>query len=175
MDLPKFKYHPNPLATGSIQPSEVTCECCGKARGYIYSSVLYAEEEVESVCPWCISDGSAASNYGGSFVDDYPLRRSGLPEEVIFEVCERTPGYNSWQQEQWQSHCNDACEFHGDAEKSDLESLSGSKLDEFLRKELIEPDFWEQILEGYVKGGSPAVYNFRCRKCHEFIYSMDFA
>lgn len=39
MDLPKFKYHPNPLVTGAIEPSEVACECCGKARGYIYSSV----------------------------------------------------------------------------------------------------------------------------------------
>lgn len=146
-----------------------------KGAGLYLLVSIYAEEEVESICPWCISDGSAASKYDGAFVDDYPLRRSSLSEEVISEVCERTPGYNSWQQEQWQSHCNDACEFHGDAEKSDLESLSGTKFDEFLRKELIKPEFWAEILEGYEKGGSPAVYKFRCRKCHESIYTMDFA
>lgn len=174
MELPKFKYHPDPLGTGSIEASEEACECCGKETGYIYASILYAEEEVEFICPWCIADGSAAKKYEGTFIDDYPLINAGLCEEVISEVCERTPGYNSWQQEQWQSHCNDACEFHGDAEKEDLQALSGEQLESFLTKELIKPDFWENIIVGYQKGGSPAVYKFKCRKCLEVIYTMDF-
>ncbi|MCK5338820.1 MAG: CbrC family protein, partial [Bacteroidales bacterium] len=33
MDLPKFKYHPDPLKSGSIVRSENECECCGKKRG----------------------------------------------------------------------------------------------------------------------------------------------
>lgn len=174
MELPKFKYHPDPLATGSIEASDEACECCGKSTGYIYSSILYAEEEIEFICPWCIADGSAAKNFDGAFIDDYPLINAGLTEDVVSEVCGRTPGYNSWQQEQWQSHCNDACEFHGDAEKEVLQALSGDALDSFLEKEMIKPDIWVNILAGYQKGGSPAVYKFKCRECPEVIYTMDF-
>ncbi|MFA0570844.1 CbrC family protein [Vibrio gallaecicus] len=174
MKLPIFKYHPDPLATGSIEVSDEVCECCEKATGYIYSSTLYAQEEVEFICPWCIADGLAAKKFDGTYIDDYPLINAGLGESVVSEVCERTPGYNSWQQEQWQSHCNDACEFHGDAEKEELQALSGEALDSFLEKEMIKLDIWVNILAGYQKGSSPAVHKFKCRKCPEVLYTMDF-
>lgn len=70
MDLPRFRYHPNPIATGAVVPTEEVCECCGKARGYKYNSVVYAEKEVECVCPWCIADGSAAQKLDGMFLDE---------------------------------------------------------------------------------------------------------
>jgi hypothetical protein len=38
MDLPTFKYHPEPVATGSVVLSQNECECCGKVREYIYHS-----------------------------------------------------------------------------------------------------------------------------------------
>jgi uncharacterized protein CbrC (UPF0167 family) len=174
VELPKFKYHPNPLATGAFEESQDTCECCGKATGYIYSSILYAEEEVEFICPWCIADGTASSKFDGTFVDDYPLVRAGISESIISEVCTRTPCFNSWQQEQWQSHCNDACEFHGDAEIEDLKRLVGKELESFLAKEMIDGDYWTCLLENYQKGGSPAIYKFKCCSCPEIIYTMDF-
>lgn len=83
MELPEFKYHPNPIATGAIKTSDETCECCGRERGDIYTSTLYAEEEIEFICPWCIADGSAANKFDGLFSDDYPLQNAGLSEEVI--------------------------------------------------------------------------------------------
>jgi len=175
VELPEFKYHPNPIATGAIKTSDEACECCGRERGYIYTSTLYAEEEIEFICPWCIADGSAANKFDGLFSDDYPLQNAKLSEEIISEVCERNPGYNSWQQEEWQSHCGDACEFHGDTEKEELLALSGEVLELFLSKEMIKPDVWVNLLENYEKGGSPAVYKFKCRKCSETIYTMDFA
>ena len=39
--LPKFTYHPDPLATGAVGVSDRTCECCGQARGYIYTASVY--------------------------------------------------------------------------------------------------------------------------------------
>ena len=174
MKLPKFKYHPNPIVTGAFEESDEACECCGKATGYKYSSILYSEEEVEILCPWCIADGSAAKKFDGSFADDYPLVRAGISESIIAEVCTRTPCFVCWQQEQWQSHCNDACEFHGDAEIEDLKGLVGSKLDAFLAKEMIDAEFWESVLDNYQKGGSPGIYKFKCRHCSEVIYTMDF-
>ena len=116
MDLPNFRYHRNPLATGAIEQSDSVCECCEEARGYIYKASIYSEKAIDVLCPWCIADGSAAEKFTASFVDDYPLIEAGLNQKIIEEVCRRTPGYISWQQEVWLQHCIDACEFCGDAE-----------------------------------------------------------
>ena len=43
--LPIFKYHPDPLKTGSIKPSSAECACCGTSRGYIYAGPVYTIEE----------------------------------------------------------------------------------------------------------------------------------
>ena len=176
MELPKFKYHPDPISTGAIKESNKLCECCKKTRGYIYTSSFYAKEEVdESICPWCIADGSAAQKFDGIFSDDYPLQEAGVSEKVISEVCERTPGYDSWQQAVWQVHCHTACEFHGDAEKEELVELVGKSLERFLSAEMITPDIWQDILEYYEKGGNPALYKFKCPECSELIFTMDFS
>ncbi len=174
MGLPIFKYHPEPIATGAIKSSTETCESCDRARGYVYTSTIYAEEEVENICPWCIADGSASKKFNGMFSDDYPLVKAGISKKIISEVCTRTPGYNSWQQDEWQHHCNDACEFHGDAHKQELLSLEGDNLTQFLSKEMIKADAWKSILDHYERGGSPAIYKFKCRHCPVVIYTMDF-
>lgn len=115
--LPHFRYHPEPLASGSIEASAATCQCCGKARGYVYTGSPYSRHELPpgSLCPWCIADGSAAARYEASFSDDYPLLDAGVAANIVTEVCERTPGYASWQQERWLVCCEDACAFRGDA------------------------------------------------------------
>lgn len=174
MEFPTFKYHPDPISTEAIKESNDVCECCNEARGYVYTSNLYAEEEIEFICPWCISDGSAAEKFNGMFSDNYPLLEAGVPEEVISEVCKRTPGYNSWQQEEWQAHCGTACEFHGDVDKSELTALTGESLEKFLRVQMIKPDVWQDILKYYEKGGNPAVYKFKCPECFTVVYTMDF-
>ncbi|MCO1987260.1 hypothetical protein FA421_32030, partial [Pseudomonas aeruginosa] len=111
--LPHFRYHPEPLASGSIEASATTCQCCGKARGYVYTGSPYSRHELPpgSLCPWCIADGSAAARYEASFSDDYPLLDAGVAADIVTEVCERTPGYTSWQQERWLVCCEDACAF----------------------------------------------------------------
>ena len=174
MELPKFKYHPDPIATGNIIKSDDTCECCGTQTGYAYNSNIYAEEEIEFICPWCIANGKAAEKFDGLFSDDYPLVQAGVNEKTIEEVTKRTPGYNSWQQEEWQAHCGDACEFHGDAKKAELEKLEGVNLEEFLKVQMITPEVWKDVLEGYEPGGNPAIYKYVCHQCGEVIYTMDF-
>ena len=173
MNLPNLKYHPDPLKTGSIVPSEQTCSCCGLARGYKYNATIYAVEEVDVICPWCIADGAAAARYDGSFVDDEPLEAEGLPQSVIDEVCTRTPGYNSWQQEVWRSHCNDACEFHGDATVEEVSQLSGESLAELLADEMIKPQAWPKLRNAYTPGGATSIFRFQCRHCGKAIYALD--
>jgi uncharacterized protein CbrC (UPF0167 family) len=165
MDLPQFKYHPEPIKTGAIEKTEEECECCEKSRGYKAVSSIYAVDEVETICPWCIADGSAAAKFDGQFSDSHSLLSEGINDSIVKEVCERTPSFISWQQERWLAHCNDACEFHGDAEISDLEANSGEDLNEFLAGEYIKKELWSEILQTYGRGGGLAVYKFRCRGC----------
>jgi uncharacterized protein CbrC (UPF0167 family) len=114
--IPAFRYHPDPIGTGSIKASDVVCRCCGQKRGFIYAGSVYARDPLrDSICPWCIADGAAAAKFDAMFSDDTPLAEANLSGEIIDEVTLRTPGYNSWQQEVWLSCCEDACEYHGDA------------------------------------------------------------
>ncbi len=98
--LPTFRFHPDPLATGMVEASPETCACCARARGHVYLGPVHSTHDVQpSVCPWCIADGSAATRLRASFSDELALARQGVPNAVIDEVRLRTPGYVSWQQD----------------------------------------------------------------------------
>jgi uncharacterized protein CbrC (UPF0167 family) len=173
--LPNFSYHPDPIATGNVVPSEATCRCCGQARGYIYRASVYCRESLrESLCPWCIADGSAARKFDAVFSDGAPLVQSGVSTDVVEEVTQRTPGYVSWQQETWLCCCGDACEFHGDAPRKELAAFSGQPLADLLTEWGIDTGTWQRMLAGYEPGGNPAVYKFRCRHCGRLRYGLDF-
>jgi uncharacterized protein len=173
MVLPRFTYHPDPLSTGSIVQTDEMCECCGEARGYKYAASMYARDRPKCVCPWCIADGGAARKFDGSFLDDQPLVQAGVPESVIDEVCFRTPGYASWQQQIWQSHCGDACEFHGDAVESEIRELDGEPLFVFLDRNGVKPELWTLIRDNYVAAGDTSIFKFVCRKCRFPVYNLD--
>ena len=82
--LPTFRYHPDPIATGSVKVSDAVCRCCEQTRGYIYAASVYARDSRrDSICPWCIADGSAARKLEAMFSDDDPLAQAGVPDEVI--------------------------------------------------------------------------------------------
>ncbi|WP_338641840.1 CbrC family protein [Burkholderia pyrrocinia] len=42
MSLPAFRYHPDPLATGSVIRSDARRVCCGDARGHVYAGSAQA-------------------------------------------------------------------------------------------------------------------------------------
>ena len=97
MDLPTFKYHPDPLATGSVAESDTECVCCGQVRGYIYTGPVYAiEEYYNCICPWCIADGSAYEKLDAMFTDDAGIGGYGEWDEVAEEVIEAVTQRNSW-------------------------------------------------------------------------------
>jgi uncharacterized protein CbrC (UPF0167 family) len=174
--LPSFRYHPDPIATGSIKPSSVACICCGQARGYIYAASTYCRDSIrEQLCPWCIADGSASERYDAMFCDDHPLTKAGLAADIIAEVTRRTPGYVSWQGESWLSCCNDACEFHGDVSREELRSLSGAALDCLIAGTGWTAAQCAKLAQHYQPGGSPAIYKFVCRHCKlpKYCYDCD--
>lgn len=175
--LPRFRYHPDPLATGAIVASNKPCVCCGQARGYVYALAPYSvhDDLAEAICPWCIADGAAEAKYAASFVDDHPLLQAGLPLAVVNEVCGRTPGYPSWQQEVWQHHCGDACAFHGDAGVADVQSASAASVALFAQDYPFWRGGWAAFAASYVPGGSVALYRFVCLHCGVTRFGLDLA
>jgi uncharacterized protein len=169
--LPSFKYHPDPVATGSVVESDTECVCCSLARGFIYTGPVYAVEEYDqSICPWCIADGSAHEKLGASFTDDVGIGGGGrwaqVPQAVIEEVACRTPGFVSWQPEQWWTHCGDAAQFIGRAGRRELKALGPQAIAAVQESAgLTDGPEWDDFLAALDKEGSPTAYMFRCTKC----------
>jgi uncharacterized protein CbrC (UPF0167 family) len=139
----------------------------------MYVGPVYSAEKLRgTICPWCIADGSAAQKFKASFSDLESLAGK-VSDDVINEVQMRTPGFISWQQGEWLACCRDACEFHGDAPKAELQALAGGDLMERLHAMNLEASDWDQMVKHYHPGGSPAVYKFVCRHCRKIQYSWD--
>lgn len=176
MSLPVFRYHPDPISTGNIKPSDMECVCCGQRRGYIYTSHTYCTERIrDALCPWCIADGSAAERFDATFSSDHSLKQAGVAAAVIEEVTRRTPGFTSWQQDEWQCCCGDACEFHGDPSRAHLEALP-KPIEEVIAMTGWTPDEWAAFVRNYEPGKmSVGIYHFICRHCKQPKYGVDCA
>ena len=170
MELPAFKYHPDPIATGSIEPSDVLCRACGQGRGFIYKGPVYAEEElVDLICPWCIADGTAHDKFDAEFVDPAGVGGYGewqeVSPEIVEEVACRTPSFSGWQPEKWFTHCRDAGEFLGAVGREELESF-GSEAMAAIRKEAgLTGKEWNSYVMALNKESGPTAYIFRCWHC----------
>ncbi len=169
--LPKFRCHPDPIATGSVEASDTPCVCCGEARGYVYVGPVYAVVEYDrEICPWCIADGSAHARLAVSFVDRDGVGGHGawctVPGDVADEVAYRTPGFAGWQQERWFTCCGDAACFLGSAGFEEL-MARGPGAVEAIRLELGWEDGprWKDYLRSLAKDEPPTAYLFRCTRC----------
>ena len=171
--LPSFRYHPDPIGTGAVKPSDAVCACCQLERGFIYTGPVYGKSRPRGrICPWCISDGSA-SDQGALFSDSHPLMMAGVPNEIVDEVHLRTPSFSSWQQEEWLAHCGDACEFHGDASVEDVLQASPITKSEWMKKFALSEEQWKNATAGYVTAGDSAFYKFVCRHCSVVLFGWD--
>jgi uncharacterized protein CbrC (UPF0167 family) len=165
--LPEFVYHPHPVETGAIEMSDATCLACERPRGFIYVGPVYAVDELqESLCPWCIADGSAAARFDAMFTDDEPVPE-GVPVEIVDAVTTRTPGFSGWQQEHWLYHCGDGAAFLGAAGWPEIERHPAAV--DHLRRENAGTGWSPEQIEDYLRSldreGSPTAYLFRCRQC----------
>lgn len=179
MELPFFKYHPDPIATGSIEPSASPCLACGRETGFIYIGQPSAEEElIDAFCPWCIADGSAHEKFGAEFTDADSIGGYGAWEEVapdiIAEVSYRTPGFTGWQQEMWFTHCGDAGEFLGRAGRKELEGFGAEAIAAIKAEIGFDDTDWEDYFNSLDKDEDPTAYLFKCRHCGAFGGYSDF-
>jgi len=178
--LPSFKYHPDPIATGSFEVGEITCVSCGQVRPYIYVGPVYSEADLEkAICPWCISNGLAHEKFSAEFTDidaigDYDPTIS-ISIDIKEEVAYRTPGFNGWQQERWLVHCGDACAFLGAAGKEEVAAYGSQELIESLRADVKmgEMEFGD-YLEKMNKQSGPTAYIFRCLHCGQYQAYSDY-
>lgn len=182
--LPFFKYHPNPLETGTFKTDKrVICNCCGQKTSVYYTNPFYCHDDVEVLCPWCIDSGKAAEKFNGEFQDycgidgissdpdepDTIKFRPGIVDELIL----RTPGYRGWQQEVWLSHCDDLCAFVGYVGWDEIKD----KLDLFadLDGDCSDANGNSADLANYLRNnGSCQGYLFQCLHCGKYRLYFDF-
>lgn len=172
-DLPKFKYHPNPIKTGAFSTDKtVKCDCCSKETDVYYKSPFYSIKNIDALCPWCIANGEAAKKFDGEFQDMYSCDKVNK-KEYLDELCHRTPGYRGWQQEYWLSHCGDFCAFIGYVGWNDIQER---RIDKEIEKNYSEDNtgFSFDDIKGYLGNGSMEGYLFKCLKCGEHLLHVDY-
>src|SRR5450432_3019342 len=169
MDLPYFKYDPDPIATGSIVPSGEVCPVCSRLRAFEYQGSLYCTQDLEHVCPWCIADGSAHNNFDAEFTG---LEEVGgfynweeVSKEIIEEIAFRTPGFSTWQGEHWFTHCGDAGEFIGPMGKEELQQTGPEAIEVIQRESGHQGPDWDHHFPALERDHTATAYLFKCRHC----------
>lgn len=174
--LPIFRYHPDPIKTGVIHAELFICPVCEQKREYVYDGPIYSRKELDKICPWCISDGSASKKFGMEFQDAVstePIENDAAFDELIY----KTPGYHGWQQEVWLVHCNDFCAFIGYATKERIISLIDELQPDLTR---LANDFhvpYEEFIADYLPNttNDPILfYLFQCLHCEKHRITADF-
>ena len=170
MTLPTFRYHPDPLASGSVVASDKQCRCCGKARGFIYTGPVYAEDDLDnSICPWCIADGSANKTFDATFFDAEAVS-DDVPNNAMDEICERTPGYIAWQEGYWPACCDDAAQFIAPAGNAEIElgahrEWLHSVMEHIVHEMEISGGAAARLLRSLDRDKGPTAYLFKCAQC----------
>ena len=166
------------MSTGSVVASDAICPVCHLARGLTYVGPTYAVEEVEGLCPWCISEGTAAWACDAQFTDVEWGVPPGVPASVLDEINLRTPGFAGWQQERWMYHCDDACAFIGRVGHRELDVLP-SEAAAAVAEESEVMDKWtsdkaRDLVASLSRDGSPTGYLFQCLHCDAYKGYVDF-
>jgi len=175
MELPTFRYFPDPVGQGVIKRSDKVCIVCEQARGYIYTCHAYARKEyIECICPWCIADGSAHRKLNVSFNDLIGDEWQNVPQAIVDEITFRTPGFFGWQQERWFAHCDDGAAFLGRMGYAELKQRGKAAVNAIRDSTgLLDDDAWEDFFEVLDKDGAPTAYLFRCPHCGEYLGYTD--
>ena len=168
--LPKFRYHPNPIATGSIVQSSLECAACQLVRGWTYAGPVFGKFDDEPIlCPWCIADGTAHQLIGAEFVDPLGVGGYGdwdsVPLPVLEEICFRTPSFNGWQQEKWYTHCHDGAKFLGPAGIAELKALEPDAYDAIAQECGLLGKELDDYMARLNADRGPTAYIFRCSLC----------
>lgn len=168
--LPHFIYHPDPLSTGAFVEGEAKlCPSCGKESNIYYNLMPYCIDNIKNLCPFCIANGLAAKKFDAEFVQDAEGQGELVPEKDQLLFCQ-TPGYSSWQGENWLSCCQDYCAYLGTVGTKELKEMG---IAEQVLADYEERGEYQDIEEYLVKDGSLCGYLFRCLHCQKYQIGVD--
>jgi uncharacterized protein CbrC (UPF0167 family) len=167
--LPTFELYDSDALAHVMEASQEACACCGQARGWKYTGPFYSEHDDLVICPWCIANGAAAKEFDGTFNDGlhYDCTVS-VSEADLSLISERTPGFESWQDNQWWACCGIPCRYLGEATAADFQGRWKSlvpALRDDLGEAMDDPQQFEEFIRIAERGGSPSVHVFQCRSC----------
>jgi hypothetical protein len=129
----------------------------------MYVGAIYSTEVIKDVCPWCIADGKAASKWSASFNDVY-LASDEVPRSIVEEIAQRTPGFQTWQDNTWLFSDTDAMVFMGEVDGNQLLAEHDQGKINACREALSEWNIPSDFdLSNVVIGGQPAIYLFQER------------
>lgn len=198
----QFKFSPNAYDVDGIFKivyNEV-CSVCNEQADYKYTGPFYSVEKPKCICDKCVKNGQAAKKYNGvfqggvqykgdylSFVynddtkryedfgyNDKPVIVDEMQDEELNELLFRTPGYSSWQEPLWLSHCDKFCQFIGEFTGEEIKKfqneLEGSIKDKFTEEiKRIENEITLEI-----EDCSASFYLFKCINCGVYLIHYDF-
>lgn len=176
-DLPVFRYHPDPVASGSVAHSSAVCACCGEARGYLYTGPVYSEMELDdALCPWCIADGSAHARFDATFVDSEAFDESATDAQIVL-ITQRTPGFAAWQSERWLSCCEEPAAFVGPLGYAEIQAnylrLEGSLMSNIVYELGVSGGAATRLMQSLKRDASPTAFAFRCVHCETLLGYVD--
>lgn len=176
--LPRFRFHLDPLASGSIVQSPRVCLSCKTAREFIYAGPVYCEVELdEALCPWCIADGTAHATFDVGFVDSEAFD-DDAPHTSVEEVMHRTPGYAAWQSGRWPSCCGDLTAYIGpfgydELNKREHYELQGPLMSHIVHDMGISGGAATRLMQSLKRNQSPTLFVFRCLNCNRSHLQID--
>lgn len=178
MDLPVFRFHPDPLRSGSVAASQQKCRCCRQARGYNYAGPVYCEKDLaDALCPWCIADGSAHDKFAATFVDCEAFA-DDVPAAFIDEITQRTPGFNAWQTERWLSYEGVPAEFVEPAGITEIRAryryLESALMPHIVHEHGISGGAAVRMLQSLQREQSPTAFVFYDRAHDQYLGYVDF-
>jgi uncharacterized protein CbrC (UPF0167 family) len=177
--LPAFKYYPDPVADGTVKAEpDKPCLGCSRIRGWIYTGPFYTEKNLileESLCPWCIANGTAAKKFSATF--NYAGTMEDVTLAIREEIEQRTPGFYSWQDNGWLACCHDAAAFLGVAGSEELQK-NFPKAIPAVKKHLREDydlsgDDLQEFFDALTKDDQPTAYVFQCLHCQGYLAYVD--
>ena len=103
----------------------------------------------------------------------FARRQVARRKAIELELFTRTPGFASFQEESWQVHCDEPCEFHGPARVSDMRKLTDDGKKRLFSNSSLDEREFQHLLEA--DGDDELHYYFRfvCRRCSETLAVED--
>lgn len=169
--LPRFTYFTEGASKKifSINRRKKHCQICGKISEYLYDGPIYSENELKTVCPYCIENGEASKVANCLFND--PTCGDNISEEDINIIKYKTPSVNTWNDLEWRFCCDKPSIFIGllnwhEVKKLGLEEIVTKLIKD--EKEFVEIfDSFSDIIDN-INEEEIGLCVYRCPKCGKY-------